>query len=108
MKTSKHAKSAHEIQIVDTIWDAFEQMADEMGTDREGLVNQAMFMFARLNGFLMPVAAAGAVAQTPATSAPMSETAAPVEESAPAVPAAVKVSAKPEAKPAAAKAPEVD
>lgn len=27
-------------------------MAEEMGSDREGLINQAMFMFARLNGFL--------------------------------------------------------
>ena len=29
-------------------------MAASMGTDRDGLINQAMFMFARLNGFLEP------------------------------------------------------
>jgi len=38
-------------------------MAGEMGADREGLINQAMFMFARLNGFLTP--GGGAVAESP-------------------------------------------
>jgi pSer/pThr/pTyr-binding forkhead associated (FHA) protein len=34
------------------LWDAFDEMAKAMGSDREALVNQAMFTFARLNGFL--------------------------------------------------------
>src|SRR5438093_6886540 len=29
-------------------------MASEMGIDRDGLVNQALFTFARLNGYMMP------------------------------------------------------
>ncbi len=33
-------------------------MAEEMGSDRDGLVNQAMHVFARLNGYLMPGSAA--------------------------------------------------
>ncbi|MGC4114137.1 MAG: FHA domain-containing protein [Myxococcales bacterium] len=40
------------VGIADHLWDAFDEMAREMGSDREGLVNQALFMFARLNGFL--------------------------------------------------------
>lgn len=65
MKTSKTARSAHEVQIADSIWDAFERMADEMGSDREGLINQAMFMFARLNGFLVPAATTPAAVDMP-------------------------------------------
>ncbi len=65
MKTSTTAKTAHEVRIADSIWNAFEQMADEMGSDREGLINQAMFMFARLNGFLIPAALAQAAAALP-------------------------------------------
>ncbi|MDR0966817.1 MAG: FHA domain-containing protein [Myxococcales bacterium] len=59
MKTSKNTKTSHQIRIADSIWSAFEQMADEMGADREGLINQAMFTFARLNGFLLAPAATG-------------------------------------------------
>jgi FHA domain len=46
------SRPARKVAIADHIWEAFEQMAASMGTDRDGLVNQAMFMFARLNGFL--------------------------------------------------------
>jgi hypothetical protein len=46
------SRAARKVAIVDHIWDAFEEMASSMGTDRDGLINQAMFMFARLNGFL--------------------------------------------------------
>ena len=45
-------RRARKVTVADHIWDAFEEMAREMGSDRDGLVNQAMFMFARLNGFL--------------------------------------------------------
>ena len=38
--------------IPDHLWDAFEEMAKQMGSERDGLINQALFMFARLNGFL--------------------------------------------------------
>ena len=45
-------RPARKVAIADHIWDAFEDMAQSMGSDRDGLINQAMFMFARLNGFL--------------------------------------------------------
>jgi len=40
------------VAIPDHLWDAFEEMARQMGSERDGLINQALFMFARLNGFL--------------------------------------------------------
>ena len=46
--------SERNIAIADHLWDALEQMASEMGIDRDGLVNQALFTFARLNGYMMP------------------------------------------------------
>ncbi len=48
------SRAPRKVAIADHLWDVFEKMADEMGSDREGLVNQAMFMFARLNGYLTP------------------------------------------------------
>src|SRR5689334_12146321 len=45
-------RPARKVGIADHIWDAFEEMAQAMGSDRDALINQAMFMFARLNGFL--------------------------------------------------------
>lgn len=53
MKTTRH------IAVADHLWDAFERMALEMGADREALVNQAMHVFARLNGFVVPGAPRG-------------------------------------------------
>ncbi|MBI5544660.1 MAG: FHA domain-containing protein, partial [Deltaproteobacteria bacterium] len=50
------------VGIADHLWDAFDQMAREMGSDREGLINQALFMFARLNGFLSVSSTAAATA----------------------------------------------
>ncbi len=46
------ARPARKVAIADHIWDVFEDMAHQMGVDRDGLINQAMFMFARLNGFM--------------------------------------------------------
>jgi hypothetical protein len=40
--------------IPDHLWDSLSDMAAEMGADRDALVNQALYTFARLNGFLMP------------------------------------------------------
>jgi hypothetical protein len=45
------SRPPRKVGIADHIWDLFEQMASEMGSDRDALINQAMFMFARLNGF---------------------------------------------------------
>jgi hypothetical protein len=40
--------------VADHLWDAMAAMAADMGTDREALVNQALYTFARLNGYLLP------------------------------------------------------
>src|SRR6184192_3636243 len=40
--------------VADHLWDALAAMAAEMGSDREALVNQALYTFARLNGFVLP------------------------------------------------------
>ena len=46
------SRPARKVAVADHIWDAFEEMASQMGSDRDALINQAMFMFARLNGFI--------------------------------------------------------
>jgi len=57
------------VAIADHIWQAFEDMAQQMGSDRDALINQAMFMFARLNGF-MDSAGAPAAGAPPVKAAP--------------------------------------
>ena len=49
-------KTVRQIAIADHLWEALERMAEEMGSDREALVNQALHVFARLNGFVVPAA----------------------------------------------------
>lgn len=46
-------------------------MAEAMGTDRDGLVNQALFMFARLNGFLESNGTGSTNGAGPATKPPL-------------------------------------
>jgi hypothetical protein len=48
------ARTPRTLLIPDHLWQVFEQMAAEMGSDRDGLVNQALFAFARRNGYLVP------------------------------------------------------
>ena len=60
------SRPARKIQVADHIWQAFEEMASQMGSDRDALINQAMFMFARLNGFLDGGGRVYASAGTPA------------------------------------------
>jgi hypothetical protein len=55
-------KSVRQVPIADHLWEALERMAEEMGTERDALVNQALHVFARLNGYLVPGAAAEKVA----------------------------------------------
>jgi len=50
---STSSKSSRQIAIADHIWDAFEEMARRMGSERDALINEAMFAFARQNGFLL-------------------------------------------------------
>jgi hypothetical protein len=71
------SRPARKVAISDHIWDAFEEMSQAMGSDRDGLINQAMFMFARLNGFLENAAtsaparpAGGAAKPQPVRAAP--------------------------------------
>jgi hypothetical protein len=59
------AKTPRTLLIADHLWEAFALMAEEMGADRDALLNQALYTFARLNGFLLPadLARLGAVPQ---------------------------------------------
>jgi hypothetical protein len=51
---SDRPRTPRTLSIPDHVWLAYEQMAADMGTDRDGLVSQALFSFARLNGYLLP------------------------------------------------------
>ena len=63
------SRPARKVQIADHIWGAFEEMASQMGSDRDALINQAMFMFARLNGFLDSAGGASVAGGTPVKAA---------------------------------------
>ncbi len=52
--TDRNAYFPRKVAIPDHLWQLFEEMALKMGTERDGLVCQAMFVFARLNGFIDP------------------------------------------------------
>jgi hypothetical protein len=62
MMEQNPARPARKVAIADHLWESFEEMAQQMGSDREALINQAMFVFARLNGFLEAQGAAQAAA----------------------------------------------
>lgn len=53
----KTPKTTRRIEIADHLWTALGRMAEEMGSERDALVNQALHVFARLNGFVVPGAA---------------------------------------------------
>ncbi|MFZ5440532.1 MAG: FHA domain-containing protein [Myxococcota bacterium] len=90
------SRPARKVQIADHIWGAFEEMANQMGSDRDALINQAMFMFARLNGFLDSAGGAsasavgGAVKPAPAAAAAPRPAPAPARPAAPAAPPMLK------------------
>ncbi|MBM4783225.1 MAG: FHA domain-containing protein [Archangiaceae bacterium] len=42
------------VEISDALWEALELMSREMSVDRDALVNQALFTFARFNGYVTP------------------------------------------------------
>jgi hypothetical protein len=63
-------KTTRSIEVADHLWEAFGRMAEEMGSERDALVNQAMHVFARLNGFVVPGTAARAGASPPLRSVP--------------------------------------
>src|SRR5882724_10603064 len=51
--SNDRAKTPRTFLIADHIWEAFSTMAVEMGSERDALINQALYTFARLNGFLL-------------------------------------------------------
>ncbi len=59
-------RSPKQVAIADHLWEAFERMAEEMGSDRDALVNQAMHVFARLNGYVVPGSVSPGPHPTPA------------------------------------------
>lgn len=62
-------RSIRQIPVADHLWDVYGRMAEEMGSDRDALVNEAMHAYARLHGYVVPgtAAADGAEPVTPAT-----------------------------------------
>jgi len=58
-------RSTQQIVVADHLWEAFARMAEEMGADRDALVNQAMHVFARLNGYVVPGSPGGEPARPP-------------------------------------------
>ena len=52
--TDERAKTPRTLLVADHLWETLASMATEMGSDRDALINQALYTFARLNGFLVP------------------------------------------------------
>ncbi len=52
-----------QIPVADHLWDVYGRMAEEMGSDRDGLVNEAMHAYARLHGYIVPGAAVADAAE---------------------------------------------
>lgn len=66
----QNSRPARKVGIADHLWETYEEMAQQMGSDRDALINQALFMFARLNGFIEVKARAEAPAVAAAAPAP--------------------------------------
>src|SRR5688572_31822077 len=77
----QNSRPPRKVGIADHLWETYEDMARQMGSDRDALINQALFMFARLNGFIevarserseVPASAprAAAIAPAPGKSGP--------------------------------------
>jgi hypothetical protein len=79
----QNSRPARKVGIADHLWETYEEMAQQMGSDRDALINQALFMFARLNGFI-EVKARG---EAPVAAAPMAASARPAPVSAAPAPA---------------------
>ncbi|NBD09584.1 MULTISPECIES: FHA domain-containing protein [Corallococcus] len=95
----QNSRPARKVGIAEHLWETYEEMAQQMGSDRDALINQALFMFARLNGFIdVRTKAEPAVAAVP------SPTPSPRPVSAP-PPAAAAKSGPPVLAPARAEAP---
>lgn len=73
------------VGVAEHLWQAVEQMAAEMGIDQDAVVSQALFAFARLNGYVVPGRAAEAAAVAPAKAAAPASSARPTGLKAPPV-----------------------
>ncbi|WP_426751480.1 FHA domain-containing protein [Myxococcus sp. Y35] len=100
----QNSRPARKVGIADHLWETYEDMAQQMGSDRDALINQALFMFARLNGFLeVKSRSEAAMAPVAAASAPVKPVqAAPVRPSSPPV---LAPAPKPEPTPAPVRPP---
>ena len=56
-------RSVRQLPIADHLWDVYARMAEEMGSDRDALVNEAMHAYARLHGYVVPGTSAGDLAE---------------------------------------------
>ncbi|WP_224248684.1 FHA domain-containing protein [Hyalangium gracile] len=77
----QNSRPARKVGIADHLWETFEEMAQQMGSDRDALINQALFMFARLNGFIEVGKPARAEAPAPLNVVPAASPPAPVRPS---------------------------
>src|SRR5688500_14689832 len=49
-------KTRRELDVADHLWDCLTRIAEDCGTDRHAVVNQAIYEFARRFNFLTPMA----------------------------------------------------
>lgn len=103
----QNPRPARKVGIADHLWETFEDMAQQMGSDRDALINQALFMFARLNGFLEVERGPRVESAPVATPSARASTSAPAAGGTPR-PAFPPVLAPPPAVKAAAPAPRED
>jgi hypothetical protein len=47
-------KTIRPIGIADHLWEALDRMAEQLGSDREALVNEALYALARMHGYVLP------------------------------------------------------
>ena len=57
-------RSIRQIPVADHLWDVYGRMAEEMGSDRDALVNEAMHAYARLHGYVVPGTAVADAAES--------------------------------------------
>jgi ribosomal protein L12E/L44/L45/RPP1/RPP2 len=58
--------AAKSVTLPPHLWEALESMSQDMGVGQEALIAQAVFMLARLNGYVVPGTVGGAGAAAPA------------------------------------------
>jgi FHA domain len=75
--TDDRAKTPRTLLVADHLWEAFSTMAVEMGSDRDLLINQALYTFARLNGFMVAADLAKLGLSQPPPPAPAKESSRP-------------------------------